>query len=135
MGGYATLEDYQTMTGDVDSPDEKVNMLLGQQSAKLRALCGISPTTLLSDDAKTLACSLVIDATKKALMPPMVDVMGELTGVSQASFSANGFQSSYSVANPSGSAYFDKSTLAAFKKLIKQTQRIGTILPSYGRFS
>lgn len=55
------------------------------------------------------------------------------TGVSQSSFTANGFQGSFTYQNPSGTAYFDRSTLTALKRLLGRGQRIGTVCPSYGR--
>ena len=42
MVQYATVSDYRTDTQDEKTPAEKVNAALQQQSAKLRAVCGLS---------------------------------------------------------------------------------------------
>lgn len=85
-------------------------------------------------DAAALARDLVTDAARKKLVQPACAPMGveDLTGVSQSSFTANGFQGSFTYQNPSGTAYFDRSTLAALKRLLGRGQRIGTVCPSYG---
>ena len=76
----------------------------------------------------------VTDAARKKLVQPACAPMGveDLTGVSQSSFTANGFQGSFTFQNPSGTAYFDRSTLTALKRLLGRGQRIGTVCPSYG---
>lgn len=133
MASYATVEEYRVDSGDERTPDERVESMLEQQSAKLRALAGISPCRELTDDQSLLARALVTDAARKALVPAFVEGAGEVTGATQASFSANGFQGSATFANPSGSAYFDRSTLSALRRSLGTSQRVGTIAPSYGR--
>lgn len=116
MSAYATVEEYRAYTGDETSTDARISAFLEQQSAKLRAECHISEDTELTSDQTTLAKALVTDAARKALTPVSLDGVSDLMGASSASFSANGFQSSVTLANPSGAAYFDRATLKAFKK-------------------
>lgn len=129
---YATVEEYRTDTGDETTPDDRVKATLDQQSAKLRSLAGISPRRRLTEDQALLARSLVTDAARKALVPPTLEGV-DMTGASQGSFSANGFSASVRLSNPSGTAYFDRSTLAALRASLRTSQAIGTIAPSYGR--
>lgn len=75
---------------------------------------------------------LVTDAAGKALKPASIDGLGEITGAKQASFSANGFQGSCTLANPSGAAYWDRDTLRAFMRSLGASQRVGIVLPDYG---
>lgn len=128
---FATVDEYRTDTGDASTPDERVEAALSQQSAKLRALAGIAPSRRLTEDQSELARALVTDAARKALVPPSLEGL-DMTGASQGSFSANGFQASIQLSNPSGTAYFDRSTLAALRALLGTTQAIGTMCPSYG---
>lgn len=132
MAAYATVEEYRTDTGDTATGDSRVASTLDKQSAKLRALAGIGEGQALGADALLLCRELVTDAARKALAAPASDWGLDATGVSQASFSANGFQQSVQYANPSGSAYFDRSTLSALRRLLGRSQRAGTIMPSYG---
>lgn len=127
MSAYASVEEYRADTGDETSPDARVEVVLEQQSAKLRAECGIDENRTLSDDESMLARLLVTDAARKSLVPVSVDGISDITGASQASFTANGFQQSVTLSNPNGAAYFDRSTLKAFKKSLKVEQRIGYI--------
>lgn len=129
MTAYATVGEYLLDTGDNSTAPERIASMLEQQSAKLRAECGISDKRKLTDDQNTLAKGLVVDAARKALVPPSLSGMGDIAGASQASFSANGFQSSVTLANPSGAAYFDRSMLKAFKRSLGCEQRIGWIRP------
>ena len=133
VSAYATVEQYRLDTGDKSSDQGRVEAVLAQQSAKLRAMLGIEPGRALSEDAQALARLLVTDAARKQLVPPSLEGIGELGGATQASFTANGFQGSYTLANPSGSAYFDRSNLAALRRLVGRGQRMGTVCPSYGR--
>ncbi len=128
---YATVEQYRTDTGDAATPDERVQATLEQQSAKLRPLAGIRPGRALEGDALLLARALVTDASRKALVPASLEGV-DMTGASQGSFSANGFSASVQLSNPSGTAYFDRSTLSALKRLLGTAQRVGTVCPSYG---
>lgn len=130
MASYATVEEYRIDTGDTTSTDERAEAMLTQQSAKLRAECGISSERVLTDDQAALARALVTDAARKALIPVSVDGISDITGASQASFTANGFQSSVTLSNPSGAAYFDRSMLKAFKKSLGLEQRIGYVYAS-----
>lgn len=130
---YATVDEYRTDTGDESTPDDRVRAMLDQQSAKLRALAGISPSRTLTEDQALLARSLVTDASRKALVPVTLEGLGDVTGATQGSFSANGFQASVQLSNPSGTAYFDRSTLAALRASLGTSQAIGTVRPSYGR--
>lgn len=129
---YATVEEYRNDTGDASTPDGRVAAALSQQSAKLRAAVGLGEGRALSGDAAELARALVTDAARKALVPPVLDGLGEVEGIKQGSFSANGFQGSVTLANPSGTAYFDRSTLSALRRLLGTSQRMGTVVPSYG---
>lgn len=132
---FATVDEYRIDTGDAASDEERVAAELSRQSAKLRATLGMPRFRSLTGDARELARDLVTDATRKKLVQPACAPMGveDLTGVSQSSFTANGFQGSFTYQNPSGTAYFDRSTLNALKRLLGRGQRIGTVCPSYGR--
>ncbi|MGR1083943.1 hypothetical protein ACUYFE_07945 [Olegusella massiliensis] len=130
---YATLEEYRTDTGDSASDDNRVTAMLLQQSAKLRAKVGITETQHLTDDQLLLCRALVTDACRKALVHPMSEVMGDMAGMTQTTFSANGFSGSWQNSNGSGSAYFDKDMLKALIKSFGRSQGVGTIMPSYGR--
>lgn len=124
---YATVEEYREDTGDKTSDAVRVNAMLKQQSAKLRAHCGITASETLSEDASELARLLVTDAVRKALTQTVLDGLGDVVGVKQAGFSVNGFQSNITLSNPSGSAYFDTNTLKAFKKLLRRGARAGFV--------
>lgn len=130
---YATVSEYRAETGDDDTPDDRIDLVLAQQSAKLRAVLGISTTRPLDPDQMLLAQALVVDAARKQLIPPKLEGLGNVGGFTQGSFSANGFQASVSLQNPSGTAYFDRATLAALKATLGTSQSIGTVCPSYGR--
>lgn len=134
MLAYATVDEYREETGDYTSECGRVKALLEQQSAKLRACANITEDFDLSDDQQTLAHFLIIDAVRKSLVSPSFDFEGvDATGTTQGSFSANGFQQSYTLQNPSGSAYFDRDTLKAFLRTLKGSQKIGSIYPCFGR--
>lgn len=133
MGPYATVEDYRIDSGDQTSSVERIESMLARQSAKLRALVGIRESDVLSEDALLLCRELVTDSCRKALIPPTLEGFGaDLNGATTASFSANGFQQSVTLQNPSGAAYFDRSTLSALKRLLGRGMRIGTISPAIG---
>ncbi|MCB6312294.1 MULTISPECIES: hypothetical protein [Gordonibacter] len=132
MEAYATVEEYRLDTGDATSPDDRVASALSQQSAKLRSRAGIPRSRSLTEDQLQLARMLVTDAVGKALKPAVLDGLGDVAGAKQASFSANGFQGSYTLANPSGTAYFDRDTLKAFLRSLGRSQRVGSVMPSYG---
>lgn len=130
---YATAEDYSFETGDESTDEERVEAMLATQSAKLRALTGIKNGQTLTEDQLTLCKELVIDACRKALVPPTLEGFGgPLTGATTAMFSANGFQQSVTLQNPSGAAYFDRSTLGALMATLGKRQRMGTIMPKIG---
>lgn len=131
---FATVAEYRVDTGDDRTPDERVGAELSRQSAKLRATIGIGRGRALTGDAAELARDLVTDACRKKLVQPACEPMGvgDMTGVSQSSFTANGFQGSFTFQNPSGTAYFDRATLTALKRLLGRGQRMGVICPSYG---
>lgn len=124
MSAYASVEEYRTITGDETNTDTRIEAFLNQQSAKLRAECALDAARELTEDQKALAVVLVCDAARKALVPVSVDGISDITGASQASFSANGFQSSVTLSNPSGAAYFDRSTLRAFKKSLRDVHGV-----------
>lgn len=132
MSAYAMVEDYRVDTGDTASPAERVSALLEQQSAKLRAVVGINAARKLNGDQLLMARSLVVDSVHKALASPSVGGIGDVSGAKQASFSANGFQGSYTFANPSGSAYFDGNMLKAFKRSLGGSQRMYSVMPMIG---
>ena len=121
MEAYATVEEYRLDTGDATSPDDRVASALSQQSAKLRSRAGIPRSRSLTEDQLQLARMLVTDAVGKALKPAVLDGLGDVAGAKQASFSANGFQGSYTLANPAGTAYFDRDTLKAFLRSLGQS--------------
>ncbi len=133
MTSYATVDEYRTDTGDTSSPEGRVSSMLAQQSAKLRARVGISESRKLTDDQMLMCRALVIDACRKALVKPSVDAFGDLTGLTQGAFSANGFSGSFQNANGSGAAYFDRDTLRALMRSLGTSQTSGTVIPSYGR--
>lgn len=135
MASYATVSEYRIDTGDTASDDTRVTSMLAQQSAKLRAKAGITETQRLTDDQLTLCRALVTDACRKALVQPMTDALGSMVGMTQATFSANGFSGSFQNANGSGSAYFDRDMLKALIKSFGRSQGIGTVMPSYGRLN
>ncbi len=132
MKSFASVEEYRLDSGDYSSKDERIEAVLTQQSAKLRAKAGISGNRVLSEDQQTIARLLVTDAARKMLVRPAVEGLEDVSGVKQSSFSADGFQSSYTFENASGSAYFDKDTLKAFIRSLKKSQQIGMIMPYYG---
>ncbi len=133
MAAFADVQDYRDATGDESTRDTRVATVLAQQSAKLRAELGSLAAGIDgNEDAGALACLLVVDAAKKCLVAPSFEGVGEVAGATQASFTANGFQGSYTLQNPSGAAYFDRATLKALKRLLGGSQRMGTIAPLYG---
>ena len=133
MTSYATLDEYRTDSGDTESSDARVTAMLAQQSAKLRARAGITASTALTEDQLLLCRALVTDACRKALVKPSVDAFGDLSGLTQGTFSANGFSGSFQNANGSGAAYFDRDTLRALMRSLGTSQGCGTVIPSYGR--
>lgn len=133
MTSYATVDEYRTDTGDSTSDAARVESMLAQQSAKLRARAGIAEGRTLTDDQMLMCRALVTDACRKALVKPSVDAFGDLTGLTQGTFSANGFSGSFQNANGSGSAYFDRDTLRALMRSLGTSQGAGTVIPSYGR--
>lgn len=133
MAAYATVEQYRLDTGDEETDEARVEATLAQQSAKLRAELGRAAARIAGDeDAESIARLLVTDAARKCLVSPSVDGIGDVTGATQASFSVNGFSTSYQLQNPSGTAYFDRSTLKALRRLLGCSQQVGTICPGYG---
>ena len=133
MAAFADVSEYREDSGDESTPDSRVVSALAQQSAKLRAELG-SRAALIdgNEDAEALARLLVTDAARKCLVAPSFEGVGEVAGATQASFTANGFQGSYTLQNPSGTAYFDRSTLKALKRLLGGSQRGGMLAPDYG---
>ena len=132
MTSNATVEEYRPDTGDSASDAARVESMLAQQSAKLRAVVGIAAADALSEDQLLMCRALVTDACRKALVTPSTEAMGDMAGLKQASFTANGFQGSYTFSNASGSAYFDRDTLRALRRSLGTSQSMGTIVPSYG---
>lgn len=127
---YATYEQYATSTGDAATAQERVESMLEELSADLRAECGMADSGALSGDAAILARKLVIDAARKALVPPSIEgIEGSLMGARQASFTANGFSGSLTLSNSTGSAWFDTRSLSRFKRLIGRGQRWGFVYP------
>lgn len=131
---FATVDEYRTVSGDAATDEARVDAMLTQQSAKLRAMVGITPERALTDDQYELCKSLVIDSCRKALVLPTIPMFGDqsMQGLTQATFSANGFSGSWQTSNGSGTAYFDRDTLRALKRSLGTGQMAGTILPSYG---
>lgn len=129
---YATYDQYVERTGDDSTDGERVESMLEDLSAELRAECGIADAGELPGDAGILARKLVVDAARKALVPPTLGGFeGDLTGARQASFTANGFSGSLTLSNSTGSAWFDSRSLARLKRLLGRSQRWGFIYP-YG---
>jgi hypothetical protein len=133
MTSYATLDEYRIDSGDTESSDARVTAMLAQQSAKLRARAGITASMALTEDQLLMCRALVTDACRKALVKPSVDAFGDLSGLTQGTFSANGFSGSFQNANGSGAAYFDRDTLRALMRSLGTSQGCGTVIPSYGR--
>jgi hypothetical protein len=133
MTSYATVDEYRTDTGDSASDAARVESMLAQQSAKLRARAGIAEGRTLTEDQLLMCRALVTDACRKALVKPSVDAFGDLSGLTQGTFSANGFSGSFQNANGSGAAYFDRDTLRALMRSLGTSQGAGTVIPSYGR--
>ncbi len=133
MASYATVAEYVTDTGDETTDAARVLSVLTQQSAKLRAVLGREAAARIEgdEDAEALARLLVTDAARKCLVAPSFDGVGEVAGATQASFTANGFQGSYTLQNPSGAAYFDRATLKALKKLTGATQKARLFCPAF----
>ena len=130
---YATYQEYATATGDTTTDQARVEGMLEELSAELRAECGMRDTGALAGDAGILARKLVIDAARKALVPPSIDGFDtDLSGVRQASFTANGFTQSVTLSNATGTAWFDSRALARFKRLVGGGQRWGFIWPRGG---
>lgn len=130
---YATVDEYRTDSGDTASPDGRVDAMLLQQSAKLRALVGITAGRTLTDDQLAMCRMLVTDSVRKALAPQVMAGIGaNISGATQASWSANGFSASTTFANPSGSAYFDRDTLRALRRSLGTSQSACTVIPSFG---
>lgn len=132
MRSFATVEEYRLDSGDAKTEDKRIEAVLEQQSAKLRAKVGITAERKLTEDQQAIARLLVTDAARKMLVRPSIDGLDDASGVKQSSFSADGFQGSYTFENASGSAYFDGDTLKAFKRSLRKSQQIGTIMPYYG---
>lgn len=132
MAAYATVDEYRNDTGDTTSAEARVQAKLDQQSSKLRAHARISSTYELTNDQAELARLLVVDAVYKSLVSPSIEGV-DLAGVTQGSFTANGFQQSYTLQNPSGTSYFDRDTLKEFMRSLGRSQSIGTCMPAYGR--
>jgi hypothetical protein len=127
---YATVDEYREDTGDTATDDARVAQKLASQSAKLRAEAGITEGMSLSEDALALCRELVTDACRKALVPQQLEgFSAPLYGASSASFSVNGIQQTVALSNPSGAAYFDRSTLAALKRLVHTGVRMGFVWP------
>lgn len=133
MAAYATVAEYRLDADDSTTAEDRIAATLEQQSAKLRETLRISESRPMTADQRTLARMLVTDAARKSLVKPAIDGLGDVAGVTQASFTANSFQGSYTMSNPSGSAYFDRNNLAALRRSLFGSQRIGTVMPSYGK--
>ena len=102
---YATVDEYRALTGDEASDYARVAMLLSQQSAKLRAVARIGGDT----ETPTLAG------------------LGDVAGVTQATFSADGFSGSYQVSNGAGVPYFDRDTLRALTSSLGTSSGIASV--------
>lgn len=135
MEAFATVAEYRLDTGDDATPDARVEAALGQQSAKLRSKARIAEGRALTEDQAAMARFLVCDAVRKALKPTAFEGVGDMSGATQASFTANGFSTSYTLQNPSGTPYFDLDTLKALTRSLGTSQAVGTVLPSYGRMA
>lgn len=133
MTSYATVEEYRTLTGDSASDAARIEFMLAQQSAELREMAGIADGRVLTDGQFAMCRDLVVGACSMALVKPSVDAFGDLTGLTQGTFSANGFSASFQNANGTGRPSFDNRKLRALKCSLGTTQGAGTVIPSYGR--
>lgn len=124
---YATVDEYRALTGDEASDYARVAMLLSQQSAKLRAVARIGGDTELTEDQRELCRFLVTDACRKALVTPTLAGLGDVAGVTQATFSADGFSGSYQVSNGAGVPYFDRDTLRALTSSLGTSSGIASV--------
>lgn len=123
---YASVDDYRAATGDAKTDDGQLKKELSVLSARLRAEVGMCEEQPLSNDALTLASALVIDAARKKFV--IANAQDVPVGSSSYSFSADGFSESWSSANASGSAYWDRTMLVEFKQLVGYSgQRIGFV--------
>lgn len=131
---FATVDEYRKASGDDATPEERAQVMLEGQSAKLRIVAGIREGRTLTDDQTELCRWLVIDSCRKALVIPTIPMFGDqsMQGLTQATFSANGFSGSWQTSNGSGAAYFDRDTLRALKRSLGTGQSVGNIIPSYG---
>ena len=66
MEAYATVEEYRIDAGDESTAAERVEAVLAQQSAKLRAKLGIAASRALTADQAAMARLLVTDAARRA---------------------------------------------------------------------
>ena len=132
---YADAAEYAAATGDTSTTPERAEAELATLSARLRAELGVPESRELSGDSLLVARAAVCDAARKKLVSVSIDGLGDIGGVTQASFTANGFQGSYTMQNPSGSAYFDRSMLAELRRLLGRGARIGCARRSYGALS
>lgn len=132
---YALISEYRLISGDTASSDDRVEAMLANLSAKLRVMAGISSTRKLTDDQRELCKTLVIDAARNALVTPDIPMFdgASMDGITQATFSANGFSGSWQMASGSGYAYFNSDALRALRKSLGTSQSVGTMVPSYGR--
>lgn len=124
---YATVDEYRLATGDAKSSDERVEYLIGEESAELRAAAGIAESGTLTDDQLKMCRKLVVGAVKSALVSPWPEEMGDIGGAKQASFSANGFQQTVTLGVSSQTAYFDRAVLKALKRSLRGSQLAFTL--------
>lgn len=131
---YATAIQYVNATGDDSTPTERVEQLLEELSAELRAECGLKGgyRQELKGDAAILARHIVLTAAANALARPVLDGFdGDLTGVSQASFTANGTTQSATFSTAIGTARFDYASVRRLKRLVGGSQKASMVYP-YG---
>lgn len=96
-------------------------------------MAGITDRRVLTEGQLAMCRELVVGACSMALVKPSVDAFGDLTGLTQGTFSANGFSASFQNANGTGRPSFDRDTLRALMRSLGTSQTSGTVIPSYGR--
>lgn len=133
MTSYATVDEYRILTGDSASDVARIEFMLAQQSAELSEMAGIADGRALTKGQLAMCRELVVGACSMALVKPSVDAFGDLTGLTQGTFSANGFSASFQNANGTGRPSFDARKLRALMRSLGTTQGAGTVITSYGR--
>ena len=129
MTSYATVEEYRTDTNDHESDEAQIESLLDQKSEQLRETVGITDDRVLTKGQLKMCRAIVTEVCGRALAKPLSQVVGDTTGLTQGSFSANGFSATFQ----KRAAFFDTHMLSALMRSLGTAHGVGTIVPSYGR--